>query len=76
MEIKLVGVPLSVDLGHDVFVIVVSESAAEFVVVHVGLAFPLAPSSSHFVGVNEFEFSVGSFPGNARYVGAVGQELE
>lgn len=51
-EIKLVGVTFAVHFRHYVFVIIVAESTTEFVVIHVGLGLPLAPSASHLIRVN------------------------
>lgn len=76
MEIELVGVALAVDFGHDVLVVVVAQRPAQLVVVHVGFAFALPPAPSHLVRVDELELAVGSLPGDARHVGAVGEELQ
>lgn len=76
VEVKLVGIALPVDLGHDVLVIVVSEGAAEFVIVHVGFALPLSPAPGHLIRVRHLEFAVGAFPGDAVGVGAIGQQLQ
>lgn len=75
MEVKLVGVALPVHLGHDVFVVVVAEGAAEFIIVHVGLALPLPPAPRHLVRVRHLELPVGTFPGDAVGIGAVRQQL-
>lgn len=76
LEVKFVGVSLAVDFGHDVLVVIVSQSSAKLVVVHVGFVFALAPLSGDFVGIHEFEFAVGAFPSDASGVLGVGQELE
>lgn len=76
VEVKLVGVALPVDFGHDVFVIVVTEGAAEFIVVHIGFAFPFSPAPGNLIGVRHLELPVGALPGDAVGVGAVGQELQ
>lgn len=76
VEIELVGVALAVDFGHDVLVVVVAQRPAQLVVVHVGFAFALPPAPSHLVRVDELELAVGSLPGDARHVGAVGEELQ
>lgn len=75
VEVKLVGIALPVHLGHDVFVVVVAEGTAEFVIVHVGLALPLPPAPSHLIRVCHLELPVGAFPGDAVGVGAVRQEF-
>lgn len=68
LEVEFVGVSLAVDLGHDVFVVVVPQSPAEFVVVHVGLVLALAPFSGHFIGIHEFKFAIGALPRDASRV--------
>ena len=52
LEIKFVGISLAVDFGHDVLVVIISQSSAKLVVVHVGLVFALAPLSGDFVGIH------------------------
>lgn len=76
VKVELVGVALSVHLGHDIFVIVVAQRAAQLVVVHVGLALTLTPAPRHLIGVRHLELAVGAFPGDAASVGAVRQELQ
>ena len=76
VEVKLVGVALPVDFGHDVLVVVVAEGPAELVIVHVGLALALAPAPRHLVRVGEFELAVAALPGDAAGVGAVSQQLQ
>lgn len=76
MEVKLVGVALAVDFGHDVLVVIIAQRPAQLVVVHVGFAFTLSPTPSHLVRIDEFELAVGALPGDARHVGAVREELQ
>ena len=76
VEVELVRVPLAVHLGHDVLVVVVAQRAAQLVVVHVGFALALPPAPGHLVRVDELELAVGSLPGDARHVGAVGEKLQ
>lgn len=76
VEIELVGVALPVHFGHDVLVVVVAQRPAQFIVVHVGFALAFPPPPGHLVRVDELELAVGAFPGDARHVGAVGQELQ
>lgn len=51
-EIKFVGVTFAMHFRHYVFVVIITESTTEFVVIHVRLGLPLAPSASHFIRVN------------------------
>lgn len=76
VEIKFVGVALTMNLSHNIFIIVVAKRTAEFVIVHVRLAFPLPPAPSHLIGVCHLELPVGALPGDAVGVGAVGEELQ
>lgn len=76
VEVELVGIALPVHFGHDVLVVVVAEGPAEFIVVHIGLALPLPPAPRHLVGVRHLELPVGTFPGDAAGVGAVGEQLQ
>lgn len=52
------------------------ECSAEFVIVHVGLALPLAPPPGHLVGVRELELALRTLPGDAARVVAVRQQLK
>lgn len=65
MEVKFVGVSLAVDLGHDVFVVVISQRSAKLVVVHVWLILSLSPLSGYLVRIYQLEFAVGTFPRDA-----------
>ena len=69
VEIKLVGVSLAVDLGHNVLVVVVPQGPAHLVVVHVRFGLPLAPFPRHLVRVRELELPAGSLPGDDVGVG-------
>ena len=62
LEVELVRIPLAVHFGHDVLVVVVAQSPAQLIVVHVGLALPLAPAASHFVRVRQFKLAVRALP--------------
>lgn len=52
------------------------QSSRQFVVIHIRLGLPLAPSSRHLVGIGQLEFAVSSFPRDARGVTRVRQKLE
>lgn len=52
------------------------ESAAEFVVIHVGFGLPLAPAPGDLVGVGELEFAIGALPSDAGGVGRIREELQ
>lgn len=49
LEIEFVSVSLSVHFGHDVLVVIVAKCSAQFVVIHVWLAFPFSPSPGDFI---------------------------
>lgn len=76
MEVEFVGVALAVNLSHNIFIIVVAKRTAEFVIVHIRLAFPLPPAPSHFIRVSHLEFTIGALPGDAVGVRAVREELQ
>lgn len=76
LEVKFVGVTLAVNLRHDVLVVVVTQSTAQLVIVHVGLALALSPALGHLVRVSHFELSIGAFPSDDSNVAAVGQQLQ
>lgn len=76
LEVKFVGVALSVHLSHDVLVIVVAQSAAQLVIVHIGLALALTPALGHLVRVSHLELTVGALPGDDAGVVAVRQQLQ
>ena len=71
LEVELVGVAFAVHLGHDVLVVVVAQRATQLVVVHVGLALPLAPALGHLIRVGHLELAVGALPGDDGGVVAV-----
>lgn len=76
MEVKFVGVALAVHLSHDVLVIVVAQSTAELVIVHVGLALALAPTLRHLVWVGHLELTIGALPCDDAGIVLVGQQLK
>lgn len=76
LEVKFVGVALAVHLSHDVLVVVVAQSTAQLVIVHVGLALALAPALRHLVWVSHLELAVGALPGDDPGIVAVGQQLQ
>lgn len=76
MEVKLVGVALAMNLGHDVFVVVVAKSATELVIVHVGLALSLSPAFGHLVRISHLELPVGALPGYEAGVVVVRKKLQ
>ena len=65
LEVELVGVAFAVDFRHDVLVVVVSKRPAEFIVVHVWLVLAFSPSPRNFIGIDQLELAVVSFPCDA-----------
>jgi len=59
-------------LGHDVFVVVISQSTAEFVVVHVRFALSFAPATSNLVWISQLELTRGTVPRDTSRVLGVG----
>lgn len=76
MEVELVGVALAMHLGHNIFVIVVAQCAAQLVVVHVWLALTLAPAPRHLVRVRHLELAICALPGDAASISTVRQKLQ
>jgi len=66
----------TVNLGHDVLVVVVSQCSAKFVVVHVRFALPFTPTPSNLVRINQLELAVCTFPTDAVDVTAIRQQLQ
>lgn len=75
-KIKLVSISFPMHLGHDILVVVIAQGSAKFVVIHIRFTLTFAPSSSNLIWIDEFEFSVGSFPCDGRRVSAVGEKLQ
>ena len=75
-EVELVGVPLAVDLGHNVLVVVVAQRTTQLVVVHVGLRLALPPAARHLVWVDQLKLALRALPGDAGGVGGVGEKLQ
>ena len=76
LEVKLVGITLSVNFCHYVLVVIVTKRPTEFVVVHVRFIFALSPPSSNLIRVDQLEFTVVSFPCNAVAVVRIRQKLQ
>lgn len=64
------------NLGHNVLVVVVAESARQLVVVHVGLGLALAPFARDLVRIDELELAIGALPSDYARVGHVGEQLQ
>ena len=64
LEVEFVSVSLAVDFGHDVFVVIVTERTAKFIVVHVWFVFAFSPPTCDLIGVGQFEFAIVAFPGD------------
>ena len=60
----------------DVLVVVVAETSAQFLVVHLGLVLPRAPPTGHLLGVNQLELPLAAGPGYAILAVTIRQQLE
>ena len=49
-------------LIHDLLIVIIPDRPTEFIVVHVGLAFPHAPHDRDGLGVKQFELPVVAYP--------------
>ena len=76
LEVKFVGVALAVHLSHDVLVIVVAQSTAQLVIVHVGLALALTPTLRHLDWVGHLELTVVALPGDDAGIALVRKQLQ
>lgn len=76
LKIKLIRVPFTVHLLHDVLIIIIPERPAQFVIIHIGLALPFAPASCHLIRINQFKFAISSLPEDASRVACVGEQLQ
>ena len=76
VKVKLVGITLSVDLRHDVLVVVVAQRAAELVVVHVGLVLAEPPQLGHLLRPEQLELAVVGGPADQVLVALVQQQLK
>ena len=68
---KPVHVSLSGYLVDDVLVVVVAETPAQFVVVHLGLVLPRAPPAGHLLGVEKLELPVAAGPADDGLAAAI-----
>lgn len=61
-EVESVCVALAMNFAHDVLVVVVTQGAAQLVVVHVGFALACSPSPSHLIWVGQLKLATRPFP--------------
>ena len=61
---------------NNVFIVVISQSAAEFFVVHFGFVLSRAPSAGHLVGVGELELPAVARPADEVLAGFVGEKFQ
>ena len=73
---EAVDVALAGRLVDDVFVVVVAETATEFLVVHLGLVLADAPTARHLVRVGEFELPAVAGPRDKVLATLVGQQFQ
>ena len=76
MEIKLVSISLAVHFLHNVLIIIISESSAHLVIVHVWFRLPLSPFPGNLIRVSQLELPGGPLPGDEGGVGGVRQKLQ
>lgn len=71
-----VHVSLPWHLVNDVLVVVVTETSAQFLVVHLRLVLPRTPAPGHLLWVNQLELPLPSRPGNAILAIAIRQQFQ
>lgn len=64
VEVKLVGEPFPFGLMKDPLVVVISQSPAQFIVVHLGFALPGPPEPSHFIWILDDKLAIVPLPGD------------
>lgn len=64
IEVEFIGEPLAFGLMEDPLVVVVSESPAQLVVVHLGFTLPGPPQPGHLIRVLDDELAVVPLPGD------------
>lgn len=52
LKIEFVRVSFAVNFRHDIFVVIISQSSTEFIVIHVRFALSFAPSPGNFVRID------------------------
>ena len=67
-KIKAVCITLSLNFCEDMFIIIISQSSAEFVIVHVGFVFPPTPEPGDLVRVHHSELTDYVFPSDGTHV--------
>lgn len=72
---EAVHVALARGLVDDVFVVVIAQTSAQLLVVHLGLVFPLAPPAGHLIWVSELKLPSVPRPADERLAGFVGEQF-
>ena len=73
---ELVHVSFTGNLVYDVLIVVVAQTSAQFLVVHLGLILSFAPALSDDFRVGQLEFPFASRPDNAIHVAPIGEKFE
>lgn len=73
---KLVDKFLPHHLLDDILVVVIAQSTAELVVIHVGFVLPHTPHSGHLFGILQLEFAIESRPRDEMLLAFVHQEFQ
>ena len=77
LDVEFIRITSPRYLTQQELIIVISESSAHLVVVHVGSILPFAPSPGHFFRIQHCELSVRTLPADARGIDCwVGQDLQ
>ena len=70
-EVVAICVPFTMNLRHDVLVVIVTQCPTQFVVVHIRLALSFAPAPGYLVRVDQFELPAYTLPRDATRIAAV-----
>lgn len=76
VKVKLVCITLAVHLGHDILVVIVSESSAQFVVVHVWLRLAFSPTFRHLVWVDKPKLPRLALPADTVGIRRISEQLQ
>lgn len=71
-----IDVALARDLVDDVLVVVVPQTAAQLLVVHLGFVLPCSPPSSDLLRIDELKFPLTTRPSDAVLTVTIGEQLK
>lgn len=73
---EAVHVALPCRLVDDVLVVVIAQTAAQLLIVHLGLVLPLSPPAGHLIGVSKLKLPSVPSPADERLAGFVREQFQ